>query len=978
MEATTGPAQTLEVQLFGSLEIQQAGKALPLPTIGKTTSLLAYLILHQINPQSREKLATIYWGDTSDERARHSLRTALATLRKIIGEELFISNNETVQLNPNLSIWVDAIEIQKIAKNKEQIGLPDLLQAIGLYKGDLLENFYDDWIIREREQFQELYLELLLHVTQIMRSRSEYKQAIEYAKKALLKDPVNERTHQQLIFCHLASGDREAAIKQYEACRYNLREELGVEPSSETIALYQWIAQSPVKALEARITNLPIPITSFIGRGREMARVKELLSEARLVTLVGAGGCGKTRLAIQVASDLVDSFKDGVWWVDFAPLTDTSLIYQTIAKAVGVNENPNLPMSEQLINALHSRVLLLVLDNCEHMVAEVAHCCFSLLSACSKLKILTTSREVLGTLGETILRVPSLSFPMARSLSADEKWEDYESICLFKERVISVNPEFKLTVENAAAIVKICQRLDGIPLAIELAAASARYLPAQQIVDRLNDRFSLLTHGNRTALPRHQTLKAMIDWSYNLLTEKEQAILCPMSVCAGGWTLETTEAIGSDVASRQEVFDILSHLADKSLIEFMDAPGYEGRYRMLETVRQFGLERLIESGKIDAVRHSHALYFAKLAEDAERQFRGPEMHVWMARLEIEHDNFRVALEWSFSHESPETCLRYAGALGIFWHRGYLREGRDSLERMLSISKDASPLLRVKAMTQLSWLARDLGDYKQATLLCEESLEILREAENKTGLVPVLIQNGLLAVYKNYPGRAFAAFHECLTISEELNFHWGRAISLVNLAHAALFNLQWDMTARFRGEESLKIFTELGDETEQAHALIILGSGAHYENDDERGRKLVEQAVVICRQARDNRQLAWTTTVLGIIIRWLGNIDEALPIAKEGLRLAIDLGEKTICTFAVILLAGLACERGKIEDSLHLLGWAIAWGKSFGYQASNLQMDIVNREIEMMRTMLGEKAFTKSWEDGENLLFEQTIEIAMQV
>jgi predicted ATPase/DNA-binding SARP family transcriptional activator len=979
MNASASKAPILEAHLFGAPQFRRDGKVLPLPVTHKATSLLAYLFLHKNYPHSREKLAALFWGDASDEQARHSLRTALATLRKRLGDRMFISDRETVQINPDISIWVDALEFQKSADSASQEEIANLQEAIDLYRGDLLANFYDDWVLQEREHYRVLYLDLLLRMTQRMRSRSEYGRAIEYAERALESDPANERAHQHLIFCRLASGDRSTALRQYEKCRRVLQEELAVEPSPETTALYQWLKQTPVKAPEARITNLPIPLTSFIGRVREMARVKELLAQARLVTLTGSGGCGKTRLAIQVASDLVDAFKNGVWWVDFAPLMDAALIAQTVAKVLGVFEVPNVPMIETLVNYLRPRNMLLALDNCEHLVGEIAQLAIALLSACPKLKMLGTSRETLGVQGEKILRVPPLSFPISRQLQPGERLEDYESVRLLLERAIAVKADFELTGENAPAVAQICRRLDGIPLAIELAAARVRVLPVQQIAARLDDRFSLLTMGSRTSIPRHQTLRAVIDWSYNLLSEQEQALMSRLSVFVGGCTLEAAQAVCSDAAAPCQVLDLMASLVDKSLVEFAEEPGGEGRYRMLETVRQYGLERLSEAGQVEKTRRHHALFFAGLADKAEQRLRGLEMRTWIERLEMEHDNFRAALEGALAYESPESSLRFAGALGIFWRkRGYLSEGQAWLERLLVRGQHALPQLRVKAMAPASWLARDTGNYEEATALQEESLEILRAVGDKLGMVPMLIQGGLLAVYQNDPQRAFACFNECLALSEELGYRWGRAMALVNLGHAALFNLQWDAQARSRCEESLELFKELGDETEQAHALIILGPGAHYENDDQRGRKLLEQGVAICRQAGDKRQLAWSTAALSVMIRWQGRVDEALPVAKEGLRLAIELGEKTIAVFATILLAGLAKDRGKIELALHLLGCAIACGESFGYRVSSFQWDIIIRDVQAMRSAVGEEAFNKAWAEGAAMSFELAVQDALQI
>jgi len=967
----------LKACLLGSPKFWLNDNIILLPLTRKTISLLAYLLLHPHNIHSREKLATLFWGDFSDQQARHSLRTALASLRKELRSDLFITNRETVQINPDVSVWVDALQFEKDAISAAKGETKDLQDAIELYSGDLLTDFYDDWILRKRDHYCNLYLDLLLRMTQLLRSQSEYGLAIEYAQRVLNIDPSNERAHQHLIFCYLANGDRSAAVSQYENCRRVLQEELAVEPSPETTALFQWIKQAPVKSIEARITNLPIPLTSFIGRTREMARVKYMLSQERLVTLTGAGGSGKTRLAIQVASDLVDSFRDGVWWVDFAPLMDAALVPQTVAKVIGVQEGQNEPISKTLVDHLSTRNMLLVLDNCEHLVDEISRLTITLLSICANLKILATSRETLDIPGESILRVPSLSFPITRQLLPGEKLEDYESVRLLLERSAVIGVDLAQTQENVSALAQICRRLDGIPLAIELAAARLNVLTIDQIAARLDDRFSLLTTGSRITLPRHQTLRAVIDWSYDFLSQTEQVFLCRLAVFVGGWTLDAAEAVCAEVVPAHEIMDLLASLVNKSLVQAVEEEGSQARYRMLETMRQYGLERLHKAGQVEAARHYHSLYFAELAEKAEQGLRGTGMHMWYERLEAEHDNFRSALEWSLAHETPAFCLRFAGALGIFWHRGYLHEGLTYLDRVLDQGIDAPPYLRVKAIASASWLARDLGNYEKATSLYDESLKILHVLGDKFGLADALIQGGLLAVYKNDPQTATDCFTESLALSEEVDYRWGRARALVNLAHTALFNLQWNEQARVRGEESLQLFKEMGDATEQAHALIILGPGAHYEGDDQRGSELIEQAIPICRHAGDRRQLAWATSALAVMIHWQGKNDEALSVAKEGLRLAMDLGEKSITVFVSLLLAVLAKDKGKIKQALHLLGSAITLGESFGYRLTPFQWDIINQDIDEMRATLGDVAFHQAWGEGVVMPFKVAIQDVLQ-
>ncbi len=976
----------LRVYLLGRFRIESEAGPIRLPT-RKVESLLACLVLHP-EPHSRAKLASLFWGNVTDAQALHSLRTALNILRKQLGDRLLLADRETIQLNPAFPLWVDTLEFQKDVERLGELSPEGASHGFDLYPGDLLADFYDDWILPEREHYRQQYLGALLQVTQRLRSQSEYDRAIEFAQAVLAQDPANERAHQQLMFCYLASGDRTAALEQFEACRRALQEELAVEPSPETVALSEWIKQAhpEAKTREGLITNLPIPLTTFIGRKQEMAHVKSLLSgdaasrrTTRLLTLIGAGGSGKTRLAIQVGMDLLESFKDGVWWVDLAPLVEATLVPQAAARALGVRERPNEPLIETLKDYLLPRQLLLLLDNCEHLVGACAQLAQILLTMCLGLKILATSRESLGLAGETVWYVPTLSVPDLKQLPPISELNQYDAIQLFSERAAMVKPEFALTEQNASSVVQLCTQLDGIPLAIELSAARMKVLTVEQIAERLVDRFNLLTGGSRTALPRHRTLRATLDWSYNLLSDQERILFQRLSVFAGGWTIEAAEVVCTDGEIRKaEVLDLLSQLVDKSLV-IVQGHGSEAHYRMLETLCQYGGERLAESGAVEQIRHHHVLHFAALAEKAEQGLRNPEMRSWVERLELEHDNFRAALEWSLHHESPETCLRFASALGIFWRkRGYLREGRAWLERLLARGIDAPPQLRVKAMAPAGWLVRDLGDYERAIALQEESLEIFRAAGDQLGTVEVLIQRGILAVYQNDLPRAFACFGESLALCEEFGYGQGRALALVFLGHAALFNMQWDAQAKARCEQALEVFKELDDKTEQAHAHIILGTGAHFEGDDNRARAHLEQAVRLCRQAGDKRQLGWSTTVLSLIIRWQGRFDEALPLAKEGLRLALELGEKTIAVNAIVFLALLAKDQGQMEQATRLSSCAFALGESFGFRPTPHVEAIINPELDAMRAVLGEEAFVQAWAEGRAMKSEQAIDLALSV
>ena len=436
----------------------------------------------------------------------------------------------------------------------------------------------------------------------------------------------------------------------------------------------------PLRSLDNLPHNLPIQLTTFVGRGREIGEVRERLATARQLTLTGSGGVGKTRLALEVAAQLLEDFPHGVWLVDLSTLSDAALVPQAIAAPLNMQEEAGRPLTAALGDYLLSKKVLLILDNCEHLSEACAQLTESLLRRCPSIRVLATSRETLGMVGEAVYRVPSLSLPDLRRLPDFDGLIQYEAVRLFADRAALSQPEFALRPDNAAAVARICGHLDGIPLAIELAAARVKALSVEAIAARLGDRFRLLT-GGRTAVPRHQTLRAVMDWSYDLLPEPERALLRRLSVFAGGFALEAAAAVGMrEDGDEIETVDVLARLVDKSLVT-VDQHAADLRYRLLETVRQYGREKLLGAGEADEAQRRHRDYFLALAERAEPELHRASQTMWLDRLEIEHDNLRAALEWSLGLEGDETGLRLAAALAPYWHaRGYLSEGREWLER----------------------------------------------------------------------------------------------------------------------------------------------------------------------------------------------------------------------------------------------------------------------------------------------------------
>ena len=527
----------------------------------------------------------------------------------------------------------------------------------------------------------------------------------------------------------------------------------------------------PPRSLESFQHNLPGQLTSFVGREHEMGQARAGLTTSRLVTLTGTGGAGKSRLAVQVAADALDDFPDGAWLVELAPLSDPALVPQAVAGVLGLGEEAGRGLSQTLTDALRPKALLLVLDNCEHLVDACARLAESLLRSCPKLRILATSREALDIPGERTLPVSSLSLSAASLAATPASLAASGAVRLFVERAASARPGFRLDETNAGAIARICADLDGLPLALELAAARVKVLSPEQIAGRLDDRFRLLSGGSRTALPRQQTLRALIDWSYDLLPPPEQTLLRRLSVFSGGWSLDAAETVcaGGDVED-WEVLDLLSHLVAKSLVIVEPPEDGQVRYRMLQNLRRYGSERLAEAGEADALRGHHLAWHLAFAEDAAPRLTGPDQADWLNRLARDHDNLRAALDTARdAPDGAESELRLAGALWRFWHvRGYLSEGRQRFASALARADEAPPAVRAQALGGAGILAWAQQDYREAESRCEASLALWLGMDNKPKAAAALNTLALVAEYQGDYGQARSRYEMSLEIFEEAN------------------------------------------------------------------------------------------------------------------------------------------------------------------------------------------------------------------
>jgi len=679
--------------------------------------------------------------------------------------------------------------------------------------------------------------------------------------------------------------------------------------------------------------NMPLQMTSFIGRDKEIAEVKSLLAKTRLLTLTGSGGCGKTRLALQVAADALEHYPDGVWLVELAPLADPALVPQTVASVLGLAEQAVKSYTLTLIEHLKDKRLLLVLDNCEHLLSACAVLSDDLLRACPSLKILASSREGLGIGGELTYRVPSLSLPDLRQTATPSSLSPFEAVQLFVERALFYLPTFVVTTANAPALASVCHRLDGIPLAIELAAARVRSLAVEEINSKLDNRFRLLTGGSRASLPRQQTLRALVDWSYDLLNVQERTLLCRLAVFAGGWTLEAAEqvCVGEGMEA-WEVLDVLTSLVDKSLV-VTDPQEERTRYRLLETVRQYARDRLVESGESLLVRARHGDCFLKLAEKSEQKIKGPEGAAWLQNLETEHDNLRAALDFCLdSPEGAEAGLRLAGALMLFWWtHGHLSEGRERLAAVLARPEaQETTQARAHALKGAGVLALMQSDYTSAHFFYAESVKQFRELGYKPGLAYSLNGLGNVILGQGDYAAARVLCCESLTLYRELGDKWGIAISLSGVGNVS--NDQGDYTAaRALYEESLAMQRELGNKKGIAMVLCALGRLIGNQNDCPAADTCFRECLTICREIGDMQTASY---------------------ALEG---CADLPQR------------------QSEEAIRLYGAA---RKLRGTIGSPLPPDWQEGRLAALRVDLGEDASTAAWTQGQAMTLEQAIECAL--
>jgi predicted ATPase/class 3 adenylate cyclase/DNA-binding CsgD family transcriptional regulator len=780
----------------------------------------------------------------------------------------------------------------------------------------------------------------------------------------------------------------------------------------------------PLRTLDSRPNNLPVQLTPLIGREKEGAAILNLLQreDVRLVTLTGPGGTGKTRLGLQVAAELSDLFADGVYFVNLAPLSDPDFVVPTVAQTLDIKEIAGKPLLDLLKAYLRDKHILLLLDNFEQ-VASAAVLVTDLLAACPHLKVIATSRAVLHVRGEQEFPVPPLAVPDPKRLPDLVTVSQYEAVELFLSRAQAVEPEFHLNKTNAPAIAEICVCLDGLPLAIELAAARSKLLPPQALLARLSQRLAVLTSGPHDAPARQQTLRNTIAWSYNLLEAQEQRLFRRLSVFVGGCTLEAIEAIYTALetsTSTMSTLDCVAALIDKSMLQQTEQEGEQPRLVMLETIREYGLEALQTSGEMEGTRRAQAVYYLRLAEEAEPELKGPQQAKWLERLEREHENLRAAMLWLLEQagdeeatQRKEMALRLGVALRRFWMiHGHIREGRSFLEQTLAGSEGVTVSLRAMALSAAAGFAFVQSDYDRAEELCQESLVLYRELGNTRGIAYSLYQLGELARTIDNPITARMRTEEALALWREVGDKDGIAWSLYNLGvvvsdqgeyaracalveeslamHRAsgnkrgiarsLFRLAWVLlvsqgdpaTARSLLEESLALTQEVGDKEGMAQCLSLSGRLALSQGDTTAGYSLLQESMRLFREIGGQWGIAESLAMLAQVKASQGDLAAARTLYEESLTLAGERNYKDLLPSCLEDLAAVVAAQGDPVWAARLWGAAETLREVMGTPIFPVYRADYERLVAAARTQLGEQAFAAVWAEGRMMTPEQAL------
>jgi predicted ATPase/DNA-binding SARP family transcriptional activator len=957
----------------------------------------------------------LLWPQLEQAAARNNLRQVLLTLRQALGDQMadppfLLTSRATIQFNTESDYTLDVTSFTELLAacrrhphrhpTSCQTCAGRLQQAVALYRGSFLAEFFlpdsaafEEWALLKREWLQRQMLEALDWLTAYNERRGQYEQARQSAWRQLELEPWREEAHRQLMRLHLLSGERTAALVQYEQCQRILAEELGVEPEAETTALYEQIRQATeeVPLLPGRLAlpadrphTLPPQPTPFIGREVELVEIGRLLDTAdcRLLTLVGPGGVGKTRLALQAAAEHLDAFADGIFFVPLAALRSGDLLASAIAQALKLEIGAAADPSQQLLAQLRRKEMLLVLDNFEHLLPsstlsppfisptggergeeKALNLLADIQRQAADVTLLVTSRERLNLQGEWVFTVGGLSI----SQPASAPPEDNDAVQLFVQRARQVRADFTLTAAELADVISICRLVGGLPLAIELAAAWVRVLSCQEIVAEIEQGIGFLQTNLHDVPERHRSLVTVFDHSWRLLSTEEQKVLPRLALFRGGFRRQAAAQVAG--AS----LPVLAALVDKSLLQWNPA----GRYAIHEMVRQYALEKLQGSGKMAMIQAKHFDYFLDWAKTAEAHLVGTEMAAWLEQFEAEKENLRSALAWVLAEGEVEGGLQLVAALWWYWYtRGYFSEGRAWLAQALTRDERAVPgEARAKALSGAGVLAWNQGDYEAARLFYEESLAIKRASEEQLAISAQLNNLGNLAMDQGDYEMARRYHEESLDIKRDLGDEQGIAVSLGNLGIVAYKQGHYE-TARAFYEESLEIKRKLADKRGISITVGNLGNVLFEQGDYPAARSLLAESLALKRELGDKWGIAAVLSNLGGVALGESNTQAASRFLEESLVIRRELGDRWSLADSLEGFATLAFQERQLERAARLWGAAEAIREAIGTPLAAGECARRDRDMMAVRQQLGEEVMAAAYSEGQQLADEEAVAYAL--
>ena len=982
---TTAPDNRIELRTLGrvSLRVKDESQVDDVVHQPKRLALLVYLAAAEPRGfHRRDSLLALFWPDLSEKRARNALNKTVHFLRSHLGAGVVLSRGSVdLGLDPE-AVWCDAVAFEEALRDG-RTG-----DAVELYGGPFLDGFhvseaaeFEHWMDRQREHVELRYAGALEELAERAAARGDREASVELWRRLVDHDPSSSRAVAGLMGALESIGERVAALQQAEHHAALLREEFDAEPDVEVEAIAERLRQepkaAPPRAEEVR-DNLPWQPTPLVGREREISLLRRMIDDpaARLVTLTGPGGAGKTRLAIHAAEEALDRYPGGVFFVNLGILRDAGLVGVTIARTIGIEIEAGADVAESLRSGLDRRRCLLVLDGFETVLPAV-ELIADLLEETEGVEILATSRAVLQLRGERVFPVPPLRVPDPESTAGTADLLEYGAVELFVQRARAADPAFELTDENRAAVAGICAGLDGLPLAIELAAARVRLLEPSMILSRLGQRFELLRGGSRDMPERQQTLRRTFDWSYDLLSDRQSRLFRHLCVFVGGCSLEAVRRVCfAEGEPEAAVLDDLESLVDNSLLRQVPTPDEEPRFEMLDTIREYGRRLLADGGELAALQRAHATYFLDLAERAEPGLAGGKHAAWLDRLEPEFANVQAVLDWALEWGEIELAVRLGSALWWFmWLRGHFTEMRWRLDQALARRSLLPASLQANLLIARGAIASMDGEHERAMGLYQEALDVEREGLDERQVTQVLRSVAFALSRRGEYGRATELLEESLSLSRRLESASEVTAALRGLAKMALHMREYERAESLYAE-ALELGHRHRDRNAEAWALHGLSEVARHRGDFDRAAALLDRGLAICRELDSKPGIAYLRLASAHVARYQGDLPEARRRYGDALRLLHELGNRRRVGLCLMGLAAIDAREGDVPRALLLMGAVDPISEAGEIRLAPIDQAEYERAVVEIRARLGDDEIERLRRAGREMALEEVVELAL--